>query len=189
MSRKEEILEVSAMLIREKGYAGVSMRDLAKAVGMKASSLYNHIPSKQAILVEIILQLAEDFTSQMQRITQEESSSIEKLQQIIDHHVELSLQHPHQLALLNHEWMHLEGEALQTFKKLRNYYEESLRQLINQGKINKELQALHTELILFSMLSTLRNLNNWIKKRGTIPAEQLKTELHQVLLKGVIYYR
>ena len=185
MTSKDEILKVAAQLIREKGYVGLSMRDLAKTIGVKAASLYNHIPSKQAILTEIILQIAEDFTSQIQTVASEQISSVAKLEQIIEHHVDLSLHHPNKLALLNNEWMHLEGKALHDFKAMRNQYEETLRQIINTGKHANELKPLHTELVLFSMLSTLRNLNSWIKKRGLIPQEQLKNELTQVLLNGI----
>lgn len=185
MTRKEEILQVSAELIREKGYVGLSMRDLAKTIGMRAASLYNHIPSKQTILAEIILHLAEDFTSQIQHVAVQPIPSLKKLKYIIEHHVDLSLHHPNKLALLNNEWMHLEGQSLTKFKTMRNQYEEQLRQIINQGKAQNELKQLHTELILFSLLSTLRNLNIWIKKRGAIPANQLKKELQEVLLNGI----
>ncbi len=185
MTRKEEILKVSAKLIREKGYVGLSMRDLASAIGVKAASLYNHIPSKQAILEEIILQLAKEFTLQIKTVSQEELSSTEKLKQIIEHHIELSLKHPNKIALLNNEWMHLEEQSLLDFKLMRSQYEEFLRKIIQDGKRLNELKPLHTELILFSMLSTLRNLNVWIKKQGSIPSEQLKEELQQVLLKGI----
>ena len=185
MTNKNEILKVAAQLIREKGYVGLSMRDLAKAIGVRASSLYNHIPSKQAILNEIILHLAEEFTSQIKNVATEQISSLTKLEQIIKHQADFSLHSPNQLALLNNEWMHLEGQALVNFKTKRNQYEESLRQIINAGKSTKELKPLHTELVLFSMLSTLRNLNLWIKKRGSIPSKQLKKELSQVLLSGI----
>jgi AcrR family transcriptional regulator len=185
MTRKQEILKVSETLIREKGYVGLSMRDLAKAIGVKAASLYNHIPSKQAILTELILQLAEDFTSQIQKVAKENSTSLDKLKKIIEHHVDLSLLQPNKLAILNTEWIHLEGQALLDFKLKRSQYEEALRQIINKGKAKQELKPLHTELVLFSMLSTLRNLNLWVQKRSSIPAEQLKNELAEVLLKGI----
>ena len=53
-TRKEEILRVAANLFKKKGYSAVTMRDLAKAMGIKAASLYNHINSKQEILSVII---------------------------------------------------------------------------------------------------------------------------------------
>jgi AcrR family transcriptional regulator len=60
--RKTEIVTVSAKLFKEKGYSAVTMRDIAQAMDIKAASLYNHIKSKQEILVLIIIEIAEEFT-------------------------------------------------------------------------------------------------------------------------------
>lgn len=46
---KQRILEKSLELFSAKGYDAVSVGEIAKAVGIKAPSLYNHFPSKQAI--------------------------------------------------------------------------------------------------------------------------------------------
>lgn len=46
---KQRILEKSLELFSTKGYDAVSVGEIAKAVGIKAPSLYNHFPSKQAI--------------------------------------------------------------------------------------------------------------------------------------------
>lgn len=48
---KQRILEKSLELFSAKGYDAVSVGEIAKAVGIKAPSLYNHFPSKQAILM------------------------------------------------------------------------------------------------------------------------------------------
>ena len=82
-SRKEEIIRIAAKLFKEKGYSAVTMRDLAKVVGIKAASLYNHINSKQEILSDIIISLAEQFTNQMKTIKNSNENSIDKLKQII----------------------------------------------------------------------------------------------------------
>ncbi len=50
------ILESAARLFRERGYAEVSLRDIAQAVSMKTGSLYYHFESKES-LVEAILTL------------------------------------------------------------------------------------------------------------------------------------
>jgi Transcriptional regulator len=46
---KENILEVALNLFSQKGYSGVSIRDICKEVGIKESSIYNHFKSKQDI--------------------------------------------------------------------------------------------------------------------------------------------
>ncbi|NND10648.1 MAG: helix-turn-helix transcriptional regulator, partial [Flavobacteriaceae bacterium] len=64
-TRKQEIINTSAKLFKEKGFSAVTMRDLAQAMGIKAASLYNHINSKQEILTNIIISIAEEFTKGM----------------------------------------------------------------------------------------------------------------------------
>ena len=44
-----EILDAAWALVREEGLAGLSLRDLARRVGMQAPSLYGYFPSKNAI--------------------------------------------------------------------------------------------------------------------------------------------
>ena len=51
---KQRILEKSLELFSTKGYDAVSVGEIAKAVGIKALSLYNHFPSKQAIFDAIL---------------------------------------------------------------------------------------------------------------------------------------
>lgn len=54
ISNKEKIRRVSIELFAQKGYSGVSLREIAGVVGIKAASIYNHYKSKEAILEEII---------------------------------------------------------------------------------------------------------------------------------------
>ena len=49
-STKKTVLFASIKLFSQHGYNEVSMRDIAEAVGIKASSIYNHFESKKSIL-------------------------------------------------------------------------------------------------------------------------------------------
>jgi len=53
---KEEILAATIPLFAEKGYARVSMREIARTVGLKAASLYHHFPDKQTLYIEATVQ-------------------------------------------------------------------------------------------------------------------------------------
>ena len=48
-STRDRIAAVAAPLFADRGFAGVSMRDIAQAVGVKAASLYNHYSDKDAL--------------------------------------------------------------------------------------------------------------------------------------------
>jgi AcrR family transcriptional regulator len=183
-TRKEEIVRTAEMLFKQKGYSAVTMRDIAKAMGIKAASLYNHIQSKQEILSNIIISIGEQFTQGMSQIVSDNVSSIEKLERIIALHVQITMENPSKMATMNNDWMHLE-EQIEYYLTLRRNYEESFRQILKQGMGQGELKAVDPEIILFSILSTLRSLYLWIPKKEDIIKEDLLGTLSKVLLTGV----
>ena len=163
-TRKQEIIRVAAKLFKSKGYSAVTMRDLAKAMDIKAASLYNHISSKQAILQDIIIAIAEDFTTGMQNIMNSDTNSIGKLEQIISLHVKIATENTDGLAALNLDWMHLENK-LDYYLKLRNDYEANYLKIIEDGIANNDIRPVKPDVFMFSMLSTLRSLYLWLPKK------------------------
>ena len=57
MSTKESILYTALRLFSERGYEGVSMRDIAAEVGIKAASIYNHFKSKEDIFNSLLFEM------------------------------------------------------------------------------------------------------------------------------------
>lgn len=53
-STKDIIIDVAIELFAEKGYNCVSIREIAKAVGIKGSSIYNHFKSKEDIMETLL---------------------------------------------------------------------------------------------------------------------------------------
>ena len=51
---KEQILAASLKLFSENSYHGASIRDIAKKIEKRESSIYNHFQSKEEILIELI---------------------------------------------------------------------------------------------------------------------------------------
>lgn len=52
-STRERALAAALELFGHKGYDGVSMNDIAEAVGIRAPSLYKHFPSKEALFAAV----------------------------------------------------------------------------------------------------------------------------------------
>ena len=61
MNTKDRIAQEALYLFSEKGYVASSVRDIAAAVGIKDSSLYNHYKSKQKIFDYVIEKYAKSF--------------------------------------------------------------------------------------------------------------------------------
>lgn len=185
-NRKEEIIEVASRLFYEKGYTAISMRDIAGAMNIKASSLYNHIKSKPEILSIIIMEVAREFILGMEQVVLKDIPAIEKLKSAIELHIDITVKHSKALAALNNDWMHLEKDDLNLFVEMRDDYEENFRSIIKLGIDQGEIKPYHPEVILFSMLSTLRTLYLWHEKRGKLDVNVLKNNMVSVLLKGIV---
>ncbi|WP_179319121.1 TetR/AcrR family transcriptional regulator [Winogradskyella helgolandensis] len=183
-TRQQEIIRVAAKLFKEKGYSAVTMRDLAKAMGIKAASLYNHINSKKDILNAIIISLAEAFTNGMKEISMSNDSCIEKLKKIIELHVNISSKNSYGMASLNNDWMHLEKQLIY-YKKLRSDYETDFKTILKDGINSGEIINVKPDVMMFSILTTLRSLYIWIPKKEDINLEELTDSLSNILINGI----
>ena len=65
---KQRILDEALKLFSAKGYDSVSVGEIAKAVGIKAPSLYNHFPSKQAIFDAIVESTAAQYEADTSKV-------------------------------------------------------------------------------------------------------------------------
>ena len=65
---KQRILDKALELFSAQGYDSVSVGEIAKAVGIKAPSLYNHFPSKQAIFDAIVENTAARYEADTDKI-------------------------------------------------------------------------------------------------------------------------
>ncbi len=182
--RKKEIITTASLLFKEKGYSAVTMRDIAKEMNIKAASLYNHISSKQEVLSHIIISLAEAFTTGMEEVQDTGLGSVQKLKKLVALHVSISSTNTNGMASLNNDWMHLEAQ-LDYYLQLRQNYEQNLREIIIDGIQKNEIINVNPEVVLFSMLSTLRSLYIWIPKKEDIDITQFTQDLSRVLLEGI----
>lgn len=60
-STKERVLNAALELFGSRGYDGVSMNDIAEAVGIRAPSLYKHFPGKEALFAAVAPAAAEHY--------------------------------------------------------------------------------------------------------------------------------
>ena len=78
ISTKEKIFNVSIDLFSQRGYNGVSVREIAREVGIRESSIYNHYGSKDAIMDSIFQYFKEELT----KMRPPEAENQEKLDNI-----------------------------------------------------------------------------------------------------------
>lgn len=185
LTRKQEIHHTAAKLFNEMGFNAISMRDIAAKLDIRASSLYNHIASKDEILSDIILNIGKQFTEGMGAIVDDKKNVILQLEELISLHVHIVVENPNAIGCLNNDWKHLEPKSKKTLIKMRKDYEEQFRQIIHRGIKEGKIVNLNPEVILFSLLSTLRSMNIWYSKKGRDNVEELTQQVQIILLGGI----
>ena len=186
MNRKQEIYLEAARLFRKRGYVATSMNEIADAVGIKAASIYNHFGSKQEILKDLLLEIAQLFSKGMLEVSTSTLNPIEKLESLISLHVRLSVERTNQIAMIVSEWIHLDTESMAAYITMRDEYEDTIKQILVEGKKAGHFKDLDIEIILFSTLSTLRWLYSWYGKNRDYNTIELERQLKSCLLKGII---
>lgn len=184
-TKKQVILEAAARLFRDKGYSATSMRDLACAVELKASSLYNHIQSKEEILQQICFENARRFLTGMEHVEALPVSPAEKIRELLRIHICIATRDITSVTAFNDEWRHLSEPFLSEFKDLRRNYEQRFRAIIEEGIRQGELKAVDPSLILYALLSSVRFLYDWYLPGKRLAEKDLERDLVTLLMQGV----
>ncbi|MEM9822679.1 MAG: TetR/AcrR family transcriptional regulator [Bacteroidota bacterium] len=185
-TRKQSIYEAAVQLFRDKGYPASTMRDLADRVGLKqASSLYNHVKSKEEILQNICFATAQKFVDGMKAIEVAEDSITEKIQQLIRLHVRIATEDLTSVTVFNDEWRYLSEPHLTSFLKLRRDYEERFKSLIELGIQQGLFKDMEATIVLYSMLSSVRWLHHWYRPDREVYPDGLAQTIATLLLEGL----
>ncbi|MCP4272220.1 MAG: TetR/AcrR family transcriptional regulator, partial [Gammaproteobacteria bacterium] len=97
------ILKEATQLFSEKGFEGVSMRDIAVKVNISAAALYNHFSDKQSLYLDAI---ADTFSNKAEKLELTLASSdtpLERLELFISQYCELIHADPYFSRLMRRE--------------------------------------------------------------------------------------
>lgn len=175
----------AAKLFRDKGYKSASVRDLAKAVNLQASSLYSHIGSKEEILREICFSNAHRFIKGMDVIECKGGTAIDKVRALIALHVRVATEDTTSVTVFNGEWKHLSEPYLSDFLKLRKNYEKRFRAIIATGVQNGELKSIDTNTAFYTILTAVQWLHFWYDPNKHMDIEVLQRDLDTILVSGL----
>lgn len=185
ISKREQILQTSTRLFRHKGYAATSMQDIAKDMGIKAASLYNHISSKQEILNELLNVGAELFLNGMNEVRSSSLAPMEKIEKLISLHVQLSIRHTDLMALMAVEWRHLDDASRSKHNGMRENYEADFRLILKEAREAGAIQSIDLDIALFSILTTLQRFYAWYDRHSDLNSLDIEKYLVQCLLGGI----
>ena len=76
---RERVLTAARLVAQARGYGGLSFRDLAQEVGIKAASVYHYFPSKADLGVAVARRYWEDAQTALESISADSATPIDAL--------------------------------------------------------------------------------------------------------------
>ena len=185
---KHRILNSAVTLFSQKGYAGVSMRHIAQAVGVSPPALYNHFASKEALYRSAVSAAFEDKAGRLLAVLESSEPPLDKLQQFI-FAMTLEVQNaPDFRCLLQRELMDADSERLTflaefIFNKLQQPFIQLLQQL------RPECDAFLLSEIIFGMIKQhyeMSRLHPYID--AAQPCERRPEDVANQVIQIIFFY-
>ena len=131
---RRRLLEVALTQFAELGYHGVSVRDIAAGVGIKASSLYAHLQSKQQLLFELSLQGHLEHRDHLQRALLESGSDPrDQAEHLVAAHTRVHAAYPLLSRVCNRELAALAPDNRTQVEAVRNQSGQMMLDVIRRG--------------------------------------------------------
>ena len=184
-SKKDVITRKASYLFIEKGFAATSMRELAEAVGIEASSLYNHIVSKSEILQDICYKVANLFTIHINEVESQNVPILVKVEKIIRFHIRMMLEEYQVVYISDHEWKHLEEPYLSNFKNQRKNYRGRLAAIVKEGIDKQEIRNIDPYVTVLTMLSAIGGIELWHRSKKSVDAGILEENIVSIFIEGI----
>lgn len=177
---RNRILVAAIALFAERGYENLNMRTLASWVGLKAPTLYNYFPSKEALLVGAIDQGMDDFFGYIldgiEAVPREQ-----RLFEIVHRHAGYKLRH-RAIARANDRLidpqfarMFLPEEAARDFGSRMTRYRHQVEDLV--GDHIPHDGAVSTKVVTLAILSQCDRIAYWYTPKGNMTEEQALAQI------------
>ena len=183
--------EITGPLIRQEarrlfarhGYAAVSMRKIAEAVGVQVGALYAYTPDKQALLADLLIQHMEDLLTAWQ--DDPAAPALERLERLVRFHIGYSLDHSDSVFLSYMELRNLTPENHQKISGLRDRYEAGVAAVLRAGLDEGSMKIADTRLATMALIAMLTGVTNWYRAGGRLD-RQAVGDLYWQLARGAV---
>jgi AcrR family transcriptional regulator len=156
---KDSILETSGKLFNEKGFKGVSIRDIAQACGMTNAALYYHFKNKDDLFLEVLQQNHARATAVLDEAARSGGSLRSRLKQLTHSYFEVMLAQRQSMHMLWRDLKHLDdARASKLYTDMRTGFMQPLQQLIESAQSAGEIVGGDAQLyarLLHGMLIAL----------------------------------
>ncbi|MFP5331422.1 MAG: TetR/AcrR family transcriptional regulator [Acidimicrobiia bacterium] len=183
---RADVVQAAGRLFAERGYHGTSMRDLGRELGLRGSSLYSHISSKEDLLVDVVQRAAELFEASARTALETPGTERDRLRALIAGHIDVLLDHVDEARTFLNEARALDEGYRERVIAARNAYEHTFRQVLSSGVGAGEFRPdLNPTVAGILILSLLNSVDRWYRPTGPLDRSALVDVILDFTLEGI----
>ncbi|GAB1542826.1 hypothetical protein NUACC21_55000 [Scytonema sp. NUACC21] len=182
---RDRILDTAESLFRDRGYTAVTMRDIAKAVGMRQASLYYHFPSKEELFVSVRERMFERHQVGLENALGRAGEELRsQLLAVVDWFL-------YQPPIKFHSMMQVDMPSLSEEAKerlsqaVRRSIFEPIGKPLIAAQANHQIRDVQPQLLVGFLLSLLESTSHVYSSESTAYKKEILNELIRVLLEGI----
>jgi AcrR family transcriptional regulator len=183
-ARRVRLLATAARVFAARGFAGTSMRDLAREAEMSLAGMYYYVRGKEDLLYQIQRTCFEQVVAGAAAAVASRTTAEAKLEAFIRHHVTFFATHMAEMKVLAHEAESLTGAMRDEVRRIKRAYVNVLLGLLagldglgTEGRRRRDVAA----YTLFGMMNWIYT---WYDPGGAVGVDELAEQITRLFLNG-----
>ncbi len=178
------IYQSALALFAQYGYAAVSMRHIAREVGVNQAALYHYTPTKQDLLTGLLTRHMVGLISAWDDEVKPHAPAA-ALEHFTRFHIRYHMPRPDEIFLSYMELRSLEVENFNAITSLRQQYEDNLRVILTDGMSQGVFTKIDPAITAMAILSMLTGITTWYKQGGRLSQDDIETYYCTLTLRAV----
>lgn len=183
-NKKKQIINAAIQLFSKHGYRATTMRQIGKKAGITAGSLYNHVRSKEEILLEIQTEFIDDMIERMNSCKTKPSVR-EKIENTVEIIMETIAHNRLAWKILIDEFNHFPLSQQKKIRAKGDVWEGLITEFIKEGEKAGEFETPNAKMAAFFLIGTCHHSSKWLNPRGEIPAKEIGRQFARFFLQGL----
>jgi len=183
--RREQILSAATKIFSEKTYHGASLKDIGDAVGLRKSSLYHYISSKEKLLVEIVLGALRAMDKGLAQVENTDLTPVERLRQIIREHVKFQVEYREAGSLFISERHIISSLALAEVSEIFERRDRLLARTLKEGAEMGLYRPVDIRIVSLAILGACNSVLLWHRPSGRLSYEEIADCFFEFFHRGL----
>ena len=159
-------------LFAQYGYAAVSMRQIAREVGVQAGALYTYTPDKQALLFDLMRGHMLELLSALEARPKPDDP-LDQLQDFVRFHIRHHMDRDEAVFVAYMELRNLSPENFAAIEGYRRRYEAALEAILSRGRAAGALHVADERITAMALIAMLTGVNTWYREGGRLSRDAI----------------